>query len=293
MQEYKLTNFGKKPVKRVERLLKRKDPKIIENTKNSMELYGKHTSETIKNVLSEFNLIRKPFSVKLQKKNDILPFEDATSIEFFAKKHDTSLFAFGSHSKKRPNNLIMGRLFNHLLLDMVEFGVENYQTMNYSSKTMSQLGSKPMIIFQGEFNNSDELKEIQNLLIDYFNGETPKKINLLGLDHVIVFSLINEKLINMERFQVEIKNQKKPQVSLTKIGPSMNLKIKRTKFATPELKKEAMRVPQELRKGKNRNKNISFDALGTKEGRLHVQQENLDNIALKRYDTKNLVEKLR
>ena len=54
MQEYKLTNFGKKPAKRVERFLRHKDPKIIENTKQSLELFGKHTSETIKNVLSEF-----------------------------------------------------------------------------------------------------------------------------------------------------------------------------------------------------------------------------------------------
>jgi len=94
----------------------------------------------------------------------------------------------------------------------------------------------------------------------------------------------------MERYKIEIKNSKQPKVELTEIGPSMDLKINRTKFATPELKKESMRVPQELRKGKNRNKNISFDPLGTKEGRIHVQQESLDNIALKRYDTNKLVE---
>ena len=29
---------------------------------------------------------------------------------------------------------------------MVEFTVEDYKTMNYSSTNMSQLGSKPMII---------------------------------------------------------------------------------------------------------------------------------------------------
>jgi ribosome production factor 2 len=110
------------------------------------------------------------------------------------------------------------------------------------------------------------------------------------LDHVIVFSLLNDKTVHMDRYQVSISTAKKPTSSLTQIGPSMDLKINRTKFATHDLKKEAMRVPQELRKGKNRNKNISFDSLGTKEGRVHVQQENLDKIALRRYDTKGLIE---
>jgi ribosome production factor 2 len=91
-------------------------------------------------------MIRKPFSMKLQKKNDILPFEDASSIEFFSKKHDTSLFAFGSHSKKRPNNLVLGRLYDGVILDMAEFSIENYKAMNHSSKTMSSFGSKPIII---------------------------------------------------------------------------------------------------------------------------------------------------
>ena len=35
----------------------------------------------------------------------------------------------GSHSKQRPQNLIMGRFFNYQLLDMVEFGVLDYKSM--------------------------------------------------------------------------------------------------------------------------------------------------------------------
>lgn len=55
MQEYQLTHSGNKPKKKsVERALKRKDPKIIENTKNALILYGKNTSQIIKNVLGDF-----------------------------------------------------------------------------------------------------------------------------------------------------------------------------------------------------------------------------------------------
>jgi hypothetical protein len=54
-----LTKFNKTPTKRVERYLKERDAKVIENTKKSLELYGKNTSETIKSVLAEFVRILK------------------------------------------------------------------------------------------------------------------------------------------------------------------------------------------------------------------------------------------
>ena len=64
-----------------------------------------------------------------KKKNIVRPFEDVSKIEFFSQKCDASLFAFGSHNKKRPDNLVIGRMFDHQLLDMVEFGVSNYSKM--------------------------------------------------------------------------------------------------------------------------------------------------------------------
>jgi ribosome production factor 2 len=42
-------------------------------------------------------------------------------------RQDCSLFIVGTHQKKRPDNLIIGRLFADHLLDMFEFGVSNYK----------------------------------------------------------------------------------------------------------------------------------------------------------------------
>ena len=50
--------------------------------------------------------------------------------EKLCAKADASLFAFGSHSKKRPSNLLLGRLFDGHLLDMFELGVERFLSMH-------------------------------------------------------------------------------------------------------------------------------------------------------------------
>ena len=41
-------------------------------------------------------------------KHPFSPFEDVTPIEELSQKYDISLFAFCSHNKKRPNNVILG-----------------------------------------------------------------------------------------------------------------------------------------------------------------------------------------
>lgn len=64
--------------------------------------------------------------MKLSRSNEaVRPFETGgeASLEFLARKADAPLFALGSHSKKRPHNLVLGRMFDFQVLDMLEFGV--------------------------------------------------------------------------------------------------------------------------------------------------------------------------
>lgn len=63
------------------------------------------------------------------RKHDIHPFESRQEIEQICKKSDTSLFVFGSHSKKRPSNIVLGRTYEHKVLDMVELGVINFKAV--------------------------------------------------------------------------------------------------------------------------------------------------------------------
>lgn len=63
--------------------------------------------------------MQKPNSVFFSRKtgHDFLPMESAVELEKMCKKYDASQFAFGSHNKKRPNNVVLGQLY---ILELVE-----------------------------------------------------------------------------------------------------------------------------------------------------------------------------
>ena len=81
----------------------------------------------------------------------------------------------GTHSKKRPNNLVLGRTYDHHLYDLVEVGVENFkstESFSYDKKLAPHIGSKPLFAFIGEgFESVEELKHLKEVLLDLFRGE--------------------------------------------------------------------------------------------------------------------------
>lgn len=74
--------------------------------------------------------LKRPHAVSFSKKNAIRPFEDASSLEFYANKNDASLFVIGQSTKKRPNGMVFVRMFDGRVLDMCEVGVEDWKSMN-------------------------------------------------------------------------------------------------------------------------------------------------------------------
>jgi len=102
----------------------------------------------------------------MQKHHDIHPFDNVAGLESYSKKYDSSLFCFGSHQKKRPHNLVMGRMYNFQLLDMFEFGVENYAGMKEFKPEHIEKDQKPVLVFQGEqFEYADAFIWMKNLFI--------------------------------------------------------------------------------------------------------------------------------
>ena len=82
---------------------------------------------------------------------------------------------YGSHSKKRLDNLVIGRTYDHHIYDLVELGIENFKSMesfSYDKKLAPQIGSKPFFAFIGEeFESVEELKHFKEVLLDLFRGE--------------------------------------------------------------------------------------------------------------------------
>lgn len=74
--------------------------------------------------------LKRPHAIAFNKKNQIRPFEDTTSLDFWANKNDAAMFAIGQSTKKRPDGLTLVRMFDGSVLDMCELGVVGYEPMS-------------------------------------------------------------------------------------------------------------------------------------------------------------------
>ena len=85
--------------------------------------------------------------VKFSRANpDVQPFESGgeTTLELHGSRLNCSLFAVGSHQKKRPHNLVLGRLHDFRLYDAVEFGVAAHRSVRSfgGGASLAQQGNK-------------------------------------------------------------------------------------------------------------------------------------------------------
>ncbi|KAL6258159.1 hypothetical protein P5V15_010114 [Pogonomyrmex californicus] len=266
-----ITHKGKKAILK-------KEPKLIEDLKEALFLKGTRTSQIVIDIMKDLYDLKKPNVQMMQKKNDIIPFEDITPIEKFTFKYNTPLFMMALHNKKRPHNLVMGRMYERTLLDMIEFGIENYKGLKDFKVEKITSGLKPLLIFNGElFETNHEYGRIKNLLVDMFQREEVQKIRLQGLEHVLSFTAVENKiLLRSYRIFLKKSNTRIPKIELEEIGPCADLLCRRNKFASEDLFKTACKKPKVI-KVKMR-KNISKDTFGTTYGRIHVGSQNINSI---------------
>mmetsp|Transcript_6765 Transcript_6765/g.10553 ORF Transcript_6765/g.10553 Transcript_6765/m.10553 type:complete len:304 (+) Transcript_6765:29-940(+) len=260
------------------RVLARRAPKLVENPKNALLLKGIRTNNVISDVLLELHLLKKPHSIKFQRRNNILPFEDATSLEFLTERNDCSLFAIGAHSKKRPNNLTIGRTFDGHILDIIELGVDRFSPVSSFKTSKPVMGSKPCFLFNGdEFENNAQLAKLKNLILDFFRGMQVSLVNLAGLDHIIVCTAVDGK-VHFRHYAIRLKKSggKLPRVELEEVGPLFDFSIRRCKFASDDLYKASTRVPKALKPQKI--KNITRSEMDGKIGRVHMNRQDYSKL---------------
>ncbi|CAL5022832.1 unnamed protein product [Urochloa decumbens] len=270
---------------RARRELLKHAPKLVETGKKTLILHGTKTSAVLNSVLSDIYHLKRDNAVKYTKKNDnIRPFESGgeSSLEFFSLKTDCSLIVYGSHSKKRPNNLILGRTYDHHIYDLVEVGVENYKPMEsyvYDKKLAPKLGSKPFFAFIGEhFESSEELKHLKEVLLDLFRGEVVDNLNLAGLDRIYVCTAISPTTVYMMHCALRLKRSGTsiPRIELVEVGPSMDLVVRRHRLPVESLKKEAMKTAEHAKKVKN----VTKDPVQGRLGKVYMPDQQVGKLAL-------------
>ncbi|XP_063719160.1 ribosome production factor 2 homolog [Symsagittifera roscoffensis] len=283
------------PLRRIEKpkshkgrkFLLNREPKIVENEKFSLFFRCASTCTKSSELLADLHHLKKPHAVFYGKmKQELLPFEDPTPVEKFCRKNDASLFSLSRHSKKKPNALICGRLYNGNILDMFEFLVEDLKPVsNFLGNLPEGRGNKPLLVFAGDdFEKSKLTSRIRSFFVDYFRGIVTDKFSLQGVKSVISFFLIGDS-IQMMPYAIKlaksgVAKDSAPRVDLVEIGPQVTLKVARSQLATDDLYQESLRKPKELMPSKR--KNISMDEFNSQMGRVHMEKQDFSQLQLRK-----------
>ncbi|WWC91036.1 uncharacterized protein L201_005976 [Kwoniella dendrophila CBS 6074] len=293
---------------RVKRALAQREPQIVENEKTAIFVRGQATSDIVRNVMKDLYALKRPNAINFSRKNDIHPFEDSSSLEFFANKNDSSLFVTGLHSKKRPHNLVFSRMFDGRILDMLELGVDDFKSMDEFDSPKSSVGIRPLMVFHSDlFDVHPKYMSIKSMLLDFYNGHALKEIPLIGgIEHVISITAgplpsdievnglgggAEEDTKNLPKVHFRVYTlklissgvAKQPKIQLTEMGPSIDFKLRRIQDPDEELLKMSLKRPKlsknniESGLGKKK-KNIETDQMGDKIGKLHLEKQDLSKM---------------
>ena len=284
-----LCGSSKAKTQRSKRALEARAPKLVEPPRHSVLLRGSKTSSVLNSLLRDLHILSQPHSTHLHKKHgDCHPFDDPTSVEFLCSKADASVFFLASDSKKRPHNLTVGRLFDYQVLDMVEYGVDaaSYKAISEFEgvrRATVRYGSKPLVLFQGEWweRGGDDWAVQRSLWLDWCKGETLDRINLSAVDRVIALTAIEPSTIHFRHYALALKpsTTRLPYVTLDEVGPHLTLSMRRRNQPAADLVKQAMTLPKRTDRTAER-KNITLTALGDVVGRVHMQRQDLSNVAI-------------
>ena len=191
----------------------------------------------------------------------------------------------------------MGRMYDYQLLDMVELGLENFKSLQDFKNSKIASGSKPCLMFAGEpfadttkaeFQRYDTFvcgilfifssSRLKSLLIDFFRGPEVDNVRLAGIEHVLQFTAVDNKvLMRSYRINLQKSGTKYPRVEMEEIGPSFDLVLRRTQLASEDLFKTACKQVKNVR-GVKKIKNMSEDVFGNKKGQLHVPAQEIKKI---------------
>jgi len=190
---------------------------------------------------------------------------------------------------------------------MIEVMIVNFVGIGTIKGDSCSIGSKPCFLFNGElFEQKPEYQLLKGMILDFYHGEEVEELDLEGLDFVISLTATKD-LVHFRVYKINVKpddgsddndntnnsnnqniiqskNEKKMKretngnvkIELSPIGPFMDLKCDRVKYASDEIMKKALKIPKQLTIKKT--KNIKINPTRDVVGRVHVGDQKLESI---------------
>eukprot|EP00055_Hartaetosiga_balthica_P013451 m.69026 g.69026 ORF g.69026 m.69026 type:complete len:321 (-) comp8262_c0_seq2:2380-3342(-) len=278
-----MSSFSVAKTRRGRQHLKERDSKVNENPKSILYVHGSKCSQQVQSVFKDLHALTHEQSKIFSRKRDLRPMDQQTELETLSSKQDASLLLVGTNNKKRPNNITISRMFDNRLLDLAELEVTSFKPLSkFKDVSKPAAVSKPCIIFQGHsWDQSPLFKQLKSMLADIFRGPIVNRVNMAGIDRVVVFSA-DEPSICMRQYTISLKKSgtKLPIVELEECGPAIDFKTGRNAFAADDMMKEALRRPKQLKKKKV--KNVEYNEMGDKTGRIHMQKQEILSMQLRK-----------
>ncbi|OHT04936.1 Ribosome production factor 2 like protein [Tritrichomonas foetus] len=264
------THKGKK-------ILEDRAPKIQENRKQSLFIKGRKVSQELNYFWDELAKFRYGEIQKYSKNNDFLPFESVAEVEKACKKFNCSLFTFYSHNKKRPMNVVFGRCFDFVVMEMYEFGVQNFVRATEGGLPHPEIepGAVPALIFQGD-QWETEFSHVRSVFMDFFVGEFKGNISPEQIQHALVFTIVEGEItyIACRHYQVQ---QGATESKLMQVSPSFDLVPRRKMLPDEAVMQKALEKPAQDKK----KKNITKNELGQVMGRVFTPKQKVNEIVPK------------
>ena len=181
------------------------------------------------------------------------------------------------------------RTFDYKILDMLELYInpDTFRQLQQFKNKKPSIGLKPLIAFHGtvfEDPNQTKYTLAKSLLLDFFKGEDKSEVDVQGLQYLISISAEEEEeglpapQIHIRHYLIKTKRsgQKLPRVEVEEMGPRIDFRVGREKFADADMLKAALKTP----KGNTERtkKNINTDMMGDKVGKIHVGKQDLSEM---------------
>ena len=127
---------------------------------------------------------------------------------------------------------------------------------------------------------------VKNVLIDFFGGNYQiENMNILTMTRIIVVTALTNKKLILKQYETKVNEALAYQGEMAPvdIGPTMTLELKRVKKPDSDIMKEALKNRKLKAASLNKKRNISTNIMGEKKGKLFVQQQSIDTLALRRF----------